>query len=253
MNHRDHSRYTLLLKLVLVGIVVCAGFGCEDLLPEKFKQKEFTPASVDNKAAAFLSRNVTDSTGKIISSASHIVVAKTLINTVGSPWRDSLIANAYTENRVIKAKYDDILDSLQGQRLIRDSLMTIDYPDSQKISYASLSVSAAESKDIYIYEGMQFNQDTTAQHQYNQNNLNEYITIQLVRNDTSVVSSTEDMPSEAISGSAQLVPVPGYDLVVPCIRARYKLHLSEGTYLVRFIVSSPNTVKLFKAVILSIQ
>lgn len=258
MNHKitESMRYRMLL---IAGLLAYIAAGCSDLVPSKYKQQHYTAESTDLKAAQLLSRNVVDSVGRIIPSASYLVDARALASVVNASLQDSLEAiglrigdQVAAEDEVVPLVFSSVVDSLSDLLLIRDSLMTVRYPSGERISYALLNVSAADAKNIYLYESLQYNQDTTTQHLYNQNNLNEYVTIQILRSDGSKVSSSEEMSGTVITSSSQLVPMPGVEFVMPTIRARYTLHLDEGTYLVRFVISSPATMNLFKVLILSI-
>lgn len=256
--HHNESKYMKAFTLVIICTALSFIVGCNSLVPDKYKQKQLSAEIMDANAGKVLSTNVTDSLGRIIPGASHHISSRTLASLVDSVLQDTLtqfalISDQVTaENHVIPKVFSSISDSLAAQGMIRDSLMTVMYPTGQKISYALFTVSATDGKDIYIYEALQFNQDTTSQHTYNQNNHNEYVAIELLRNDASTVASTQDMAQEVVSASSQVIPLPGTDEVLPTIRARYKLHVDPGTYLVRFTVSSPATMRLFKVLILSI-
>ncbi len=257
MNHKlkESTRYGM---LTVLAAFVCFAAGCSDLVPSKYKQQHYTAESTDSKAAELLSRNVVDSVGRIIPSASYLVNSRTLASVVDAVLQDSLEAiglrigdQVAAEDEIVPLVFNSVRDSLSNVSLIRDSLMTIRYPSGERVSYALLKVSPSDAKDIYVYESLQYNQDTTAQHVYNQNNLNEYVTIQLLKSDGSNVNSSQEMSGTAVTSSSELVPMPGVEFVMPTIRARYTLHLEEGTYLVRFVISSPATMNLFKVLILS--
>ncbi len=258
MNHKitESMRYLLLL---ILGIFVYFAAGCSDLVPSKYKQQHYTAESTDLNASDLLSRNVVDSVGRIIPSASYLVNTRTLASVVDTVLQDSLEAiglrigdQVAAEDEVLPLVFNTVVDSLSDLPLMRDSLMTIRYASGERVSYALLNVSGSDGKVIYMYESLQYNQDTTSQHLYNQNNLNEYVAIQVLRSDGSKVNSSQEMAGSVVTSSSDLVPMPGVELVMPTIRARYTLHLGEGEYLVRFIVSSPETMNLFKVLILSI-
>jgi hypothetical protein len=192
-----------LFKLLLVGTLLFAGFGCDSVLPDEFKSKDYTIAPLDSRASALLM----DSTKKVIQSKSLASFA------------DSATRATHTENQIILSKFNTMLDSLQ--QLVQDTLMWVKYPANQNVTYALLTISPGQSKNIYIYTSLF----------YYSGNINEYITVQLVKSDTTVVVPTDDMPAETITGS------------FGTIRGRYKVQLDqEGVYLVRFTLSSPSAI-----------
>jgi hypothetical protein len=140
-----------------------------------------------------------------------------------------------TENQVYKLKFNEIKDSLQ-HTLTQDSLILIN-PGDQKITYARWDVSGG---NYYLYTSLR----------YIESNINEYVSIELIKSDTTAVSYSSAMPGETVSGSVQTILVAQNNRIVPIIRARYQYHLNNGTYLVRFITSNP-TIGQFKVVLLS--
>lgn len=226
-----------LLKLFLISTLLVGAVGCDSLLPSEFKEKQYTAPDIDTRACNRLSRNLIDSTGQVIDPAAcYLVNSRALASLV-----DSTTRATSTDNQIILSKFSALVDSLKPP-LVRDTLTLIQYPADQRVTYAVLNVSSGESKDVYIYTSLH----------YNQNNIGENVAVQLVRSDTAVVSYSDDMRAEIVSGCTQLVSVAGTARIVPTIRARYRIHLEEGVYLVRFIISRPEVVGSFKIMILSI-
>jgi hypothetical protein len=225
------------LKLFLISSLLAGAVGCDNLLPSEFRQKEYTAPDVDIRVCNQLSRNLLDSTGQVIDpSACYLVNSRALASLV-----DSTTRATSTDNQIILSKFNELVDGLKPP-LERDTLILVQYPADQRVTYAVLNVSSGQSKDIYIYTSLH----------YNQNNLAENVAVQLVRNDTSQVSYSDDMRAEIATGCTQLVTVAGTPRIVPTIRSRYRIHLEEGIYLVRFVVSRPEVVGSFKIIIVSI-
>jgi hypothetical protein len=223
-------------RLFLASTLLISAVGCDSLLPSEFKEKEYTAPDIDVRACNQLSRNLVDSAGQVIDpAASYVVESRALASLVDSATRASL-----TDNQIIFSRFNALVTSLEPA-LLRDTLTLVQYPADQSVTYATLRVSSGQSKDVCIYTSLHFNQ----------NNIGEYVAIQIVRNDTSLVSSSDDMPAEVATGCTQRVSVAGGEQLVPTIRARYRIHLEEGVYLVRFIISSPEAVGSFKMIIVS--
>lgn len=237
MYKESHIKYSC-LKLLLVCFVSFTALSCDSLLPDDFdKDKKYNVQEIDDSACSLLSKVITDSTGEIQSSV-YIISSKTISSIVDSATQAALAEGSITENQVISSDYDALADSLENYNpFIRDSLMLIEYPVSQEVAYAVFNVSAVESKDIYIYTSLQFKQ----------NNINENVSVRLIKRDTLTVSYSDDMDTETISACSQSVGTK----VVPTIKARYKLRVDEGTYLVKFKISNPASVGAFKIIILS--
>ncbi|MGD0339158.1 MAG: hypothetical protein ABSB78_10240 [Bacteroidota bacterium] len=229
MYRQCQKKYASFLKLFLVGIVVMIGIGCDSILPEKFKNKEYTIADIDSRACIILS----DTTGKSI----QTMTLQGFVDT--ATWR-RFTQDSLTENQVLYPKFSVLVDSLP--QLVRDSLMVVGYPKGENTTYSVLRVLPGESKDIYIYTSLFYNAD----------NVNEYISIRLMKSDTIDVNYSNDMVGETISGSTQTILVQSEERIVPTIRSRNKIHVEEGVYLVRFGMSNPVTINKFKILILSL-
>jgi hypothetical protein len=244
MNYKyQNNSKVILLKLFLVSLLVLGFFGCDNVLSEKFKDKEYTIAAIDNVAANWLAKDtLNDSDGITIrykSRCGDSLKVRTLKSLVDTTTWGNYDRGSLTENQVYYQKFNEIADSLQPQTLIRDTLIIIN-PDDQKVTYARLDISGGQGKDIYLYTSLR----------YNSSNVSEYVSIELIKNDTASVSYSTVMSGETVSGSTQIISISQSKRIVPIIGARYQYHLEDGIYLVRFTTSNP-TVGLFKITILS--
>ena len=238
--YRKYQNIISFLSLFLFSTLLLGGFGCDALLPDKFEEEKYNSPAIDAQASSILSQ---DTTGNIIS-------ARRMLDIVDSITRERLLADSITEDQVIIAQYDALIDSLNNVPLIRDSLQFVQFLNRDltqdtigSVAYALLNVSAGQSKDFYLYTSLI----------YTQSNINEYISVRLIKRDASAVTFSEDMIMETISSSSQLVPVAGGTLLVPTIKARYRIHADEGVYLVRFTKSNVLAFGRFaKILILSI-
>jgi hypothetical protein len=233
----------ILLKLSLIGILVTGIFGCENILSDKFKDKEFTIAAIDQTAGNWLAKDtLNDSRGITIGykgGRGDSIKTRTLQSLVDTTIWGNYSRGSLTENQVYYQKFNDIADSLQSLVLLRDTLMIIN-PVAQKVTYARLNVTGGNGKNIYLYTSLR----------YTATNVNEYVSVDLIRSDTTSVSYSTEMPAEAVSGCTQIISVSQSNKVIPIIRARYEYHLEDGVYLVRLTASDP-TAGIYKITILS--
>ena len=145
---------------------------------------------------------------------------RTLTRLVDSTTR----ANS-TDNQIINSQFNLVIDSLKP--LSYDTLLFLRYPDSQKISYAKIS--SDRTKDIYVYVSLF----------YNETNVSQYVDMEFVKSDTTLAASFVDMKEETASAGTDPTLYARSKVVVPIIRLRYRVTLSAGDYVVRFIVSDP--------------
>jgi len=210
-----------ILLLLLSSAAGVIGVGCDSVLPAEFKSKEYAISPVDARAVALL----TDSTQKVIQSRS--LSSLTFVDTT------SLATQS--ENQVVLANYATMIDSLQT--LVSDTLLWVKYMPNRTINYALLKILPGQPKNLNIYTSLFYYSDGAT------NNFNEYVTVSIVRSDTSVIRLADDMAGETISGSTGTVTVAGSNRIVPIIKGRFKVQLDqEGTYLVRFTLSSASAI-----------
>ena len=225
MSQQCRKKHTSFLQYLLIVVVVVIGAGCDSILPEDFKEKDYGIAEIDGRACTSFSDTIgTGIVSRSLASFKSMVDSATLANS--------------TENQIILAKFSELADSLPP--LVRDALMIVE-PTNQKNSYAVLRVLPGESKDLYIYTSLFFTAD----------NINEYVTIRLLKSDTTEVGFSNDMAGEVVSGGTQTVVVQSEERIVPTIRSRDKVHVEEGVYLVRLSLSTPATIGKYKIIILS--
>ena len=138
---------------------------------------------------------------------------------------DSTTRANSTDNQIINSQFNLVIDSLKP--LSYDSLLFLHYPDSQKISYAKIS--SDRTKDIYVYVSLF----------YNETNVSQYVDMEFIKSDTTLAASFVDMKEETASSATDPAIYARSQMVVPIIRLRYRVTLSAGDYVVRFIVSDP--------------
>jgi hypothetical protein len=221
----QHRQFKLVSTGLCIAVVAAfVGLRCDSVLPDKYQEKRFDIAAIDDQACGLLSRG-NDST--------LVVQSRRLVDLV-----DSAAAATSSDNQIIATRFAAVTDSLP--QLVRDSLTLVRYPDGAQVSYARFTVTTGQPGGIYLYVSLR----------YNEQNIGERVSVGFVRSDTSEVDLSGDMPWEAVSGCTQVVP--GTLTVMPTILARLDLQLDPGTYVVRFVVSSASTVGPFKVAILSL-
>jgi hypothetical protein len=256
MYHKNQYINVSFIKILLVCTsLLWLGIGCDDLLPPEFKAKDFNPSNLDIEASNLFTRDtINDSqgvtTGYRRASTRYIVNSQAL---AGLNFVDSTTRADSTDNQIILSKFNILADSLDP--VVIDSLLYVTYPANlmtypinQRATYAVLKILPGQSKDIYIYTSLY----------YYSGNSNDYVNIELVKRDTSLVSSSSRTKFANTYFSTITVLVNQTEKVLPTIRERFKLHLEEGVYLVRFNLSNPATISYpsipneFKVIILSI-
>jgi hypothetical protein len=217
-----------------------AGIGCDSLLPDEFKAKNFNPADVDTLAGNLLTRDtINNAQGNTISYQYYpITTTRFRILPVTWAYANSNVLTSFatpsdtTDNQIIHSKFNTLVDSLVS--LPSDSLILVKYPANQGISYAVLKVSSSEN--IHIYTSLQYYWMAAA------SNVNEYVTVDLIKSDTTLVSASRVISPEDANCSLENILNNGVSTTLRVINARYTVHLDQGVYLVRFTLSNPVTI-----------
>ncbi|RPI05654.1 MAG: hypothetical protein EHM64_05785 [Ignavibacteriae bacterium] len=255
---------------LLLGVLLCAFVGCDSLTPTDFKSQNYTPDDIDLKAGTMLLRDTVndlqgntyayqygalDSSGvpSTTIAASYRVLPVTW-GSVNARTLSSYRTTAdTTDTQIILSQFDVITTTLPT--INKDSLILVNYPVGQTVSYAVLK--SAQAQDVYIYSGLQ----------YYAGNANEYVTIDVLKRDNSSVASSTQLPAKSVYGAIEKIQVQSATRILPAINARYAVHLDQGgVYLVRFTLSNvsisnpqtrptvpavPSVSNQFKVVILS--
>jgi hypothetical protein len=203
------------------------------MLPDEYKAKNFNAADVDASAGKLLTRDtINDTQGNTIS-YQYYPITTTRFITLPVTWAyahsDTLTGNTTTDNQMIYSNFNSVTNTLYP--LPTDSLILVTYPANKSISYAVLQ--AGSAKDIHIYTSFQYYWTSSA------SNINEYITIDIIKSDTTLVSSSTVIPSEVAYCSSENILVNGASKTIPVINARYTAHVDQGVYLIRFTLSNP--------------
>jgi hypothetical protein len=273
MYPTNKNAYVFFLGIILLGTVLFACMGCDSILPTDFKSQTYAAADIDIKAGTLLLRDTVndlqgftysyqygslDSSG--LPSATIPVTYRVLPVSWGylnSRTLASLGLGAVTDttdSQIILSKFDAIADSLSP--LTKDGLILVKYPTGSTVSYAVLK--STQAQDVYIYTGLQ----------YYSGNINEYVTVDLIKRDNSVLGSSTQLAPESVYSSVEKIQIQSSTRILPAINARYAVHLDQGgVYLVRFTLSNssvgnplarpsltppvPSIANQFKVVILS--
>jgi hypothetical protein len=203
----------ILLTFLSLGIIFLSA-GCDSILPDEYKEKEITDVpAIDQRALSML-----------VDSSHYSYNLRALSTVVDSATR----AN-YTDNQILFAHYSTVADSLI--RLKRDTLMTVFFPPQQSMVYAVINIPAGETRDTYLYAKGGMN-----------------VGLEFVKRDTSLVGYSGALPLGTIASGLKA----GSGGVEYLLAQRCVVNLSEGTYFVRFMMSSPMvTTETIKVVVLS--
>jgi len=244
MFHNYQNKRSYILWVFLASALSVAYLGCDKLVPAKFKAQNYNASNVDQRAGALMTADtINDAQGNTIyyqyipgpPVVNPIPVSWTLIHawTLNS-FNDS---SSLTDNQVINTKFSMLTDSLPS--LIADTLILVRYPgdtakaanDTVSVCYAMLQ--AAQTEDIYLYTSLEYYAGTAS-------NVADYVSVDLLREDTSLVSSSTSISSASTYASTEtLLGSSNAQEVVPVLAARYAFHLDAGTYIVRFTLSNP--------------
>jgi hypothetical protein len=225
MYYKCRKKYDVLLGLGVLSLILLLVISCDSILPEKFTEKEYDASATDDRACFWFA-----------DSFSLTITTTILHSLMDTNWVDS------SENEIIFWNYDYLIDTLQTKTLRRDTLITINNPNDadQKVSYAVLGVAEGESRDVSLYTSLE----------YTESNINDYIKVEVVKRDTTLLNASTEMAGETTSCCTDTLLIAERIRIVPVIRARYQFHLDEDVYLVRFIVSRPEIVGTFKITVL---
>jgi len=241
-NYRNKPFYALWLFLACA--VSIAYLGCDKLVPTKFKAQNYNAPSVDQRAGILMTADtINDAQGNTTyyqyvpgPPVTHDSVRWTLVfaRTLGS---FSTSSNA-TDNQIINTMFTTLTDSLPS--LASDTLIMVRYPgdtakaanDTISVCYATLKTSQPE--DIYLYTSLEYYYVNAV------SNVADYVSVDFIKEDTSLVSSSTAIPSASTYASTEtILGASNNQEVVPVLAARFAFHLDAGAYMVRFTLSNP--------------
>ncbi len=225
------------LALVFTLILVCAG--CDSIIPDEFKPATSAPSEIDVIASEMLARPIIDSTsGRPNSTLCYVVNSRPMNGLV-----DSAAQAAYgTDNQIIHALFDVIADSLSHTPIVQDTITGVRLADTvNNVVYALYNDSTGQPKDLDVYVSLMFtNRNVTNR---------DYVGIQFISRDTVIAAYSDGLPLETLAAGSQVIYTDGGVRIVPTIRARYRIHLVDGVYIVRFTMSSAASVRSFKLLV----
>ncbi|MGD0591662.1 MAG: hypothetical protein ABSA44_12835 [Bacteroidota bacterium] len=221
------------------------------MLPTDFKAKNFTPSDIDLKAGNLLTSDTLndvqgftasyqyvplDGSGQPISLSNSTPPTPVSFRSLPVTWSivHSQSLGDTIDNQIILSGFDSLAAVLP--ELHQDSLIAVNY--SGKVSYAVLK--SAQAKDIYFYTSLLYYYNATNA----TSNINDYVSIDLVKRDTSVVSPSSTISTESAYNSSERILSGNNKIeIVPVISARYTIHLDQGSvYLVRFTLTNPSQI-----------
>lgn len=250
MFHNYHNTRSYVVGFFLASVLSLAWLGCDKLLPAKFKAQNYNAADVDLRAGTLMAKDtINDGQGNTIY-YQYIPGPPVTHYTVKWDFIRARILNSFsdsadtTDNQIIHAKFSMLTDSLSS--IPADTLVLVRYPgdtvksivtqtylgDTISVCYAVLK--CAQPEDIYLYTGLEYYYASGV------TNVADYVSVDLLKQDTSLVSSSTVVPSASTYASTETILVASNATeVVPVLAARYAFHLDSGAYIVRFTLSNP--------------
>lgn len=250
MFHNYQNTRSYIVGLFLASTLSLACLGCDKLLPAKFKAQNYNAADVDLRAGNLMTKDtINDANGNTIY-YQYIPGPPVTHNRVAWSFIHARILNSFsdssstTDNQIIHSKFNMLTDSLPS--LAADTLVLVRYPgdtvkniitqtypgDTISVCYAVLK--CAQPEDIYLYTGLEYYYASGV------SNVADYVSVDLLKQDTSLVSSSTVIPSASTYASTETILVASNATeVVPVLAARYAFHLDSGAYIVRFTLSNP--------------
>ncbi len=245
MLHNHWSTPSYVAGLLLASVLSLAFLGCDKLVPAKFKAENYSAADIDLKAGSLMTKDtINDAQGNTV--YYQYIPGPPVVSPRPVGWcliparilKSFADLNATTDNQIIHSKFNILTDSLAP--LLADTLMLVRYPgdtarpanDTVSVCYASFK--CAQAEDIYLYTGLEYYSASGV------SNAADYVSVDLLKEDTSLVSSSTAVPSGSTYASTETILVASSATqVVPVLASRYTFHLDAGTYIVRFTLSSP--------------
>lgn len=224
-HFRNPALHALLLIPLLLGLA-----GCDKMLPSDYNEETTTITEMDSKACAMIGAD-TDSVAFLP------VVPSLLSDLAGAGARE-------TDPAVVKQIFATRLAEIA--RLERDTLMLVTPPAGLDSTNADTSfavlVNGSDAASMTLYVSWAFTEA----------NVDDYVEVTLIGEDGSFPARFDTFPIEAVSGCIEDLEFEdtGHRYVLPRLRTRCRYDGTGGTYLVRFIVSSPVDLRSFKVVIL---
>ncbi len=249
MFHNYQNTRSYVVGLFLASTLSLACLGCDKLLPAKFKAQNFNAADVDLRAGTLMTKDtINDAQGNTIfyqyipgPPVTHYTVKWDFIGArILKSFSDSTDT---TDSQIIHSKFSMLTDSLPS--LASDMLVLVRYPgdtvknssgaypgDTISVCYAVLR--CAQPEDIYLYTGLEYYYASGV------SNVADYVSVDLLKADTSLVTSSTAVPATSTYASTETILVASNATeVVPALAARYAFHLDSGAYIVRFTLSNP--------------
>ena len=221
MTTKSTRRILSWLSLALIFLLL----GCEDFLPEKYKEElKYTVAEMDEIACGYLScdlevRDTIDVNGTPVAMPRYKELTAIQLN------------NFVAQGMITagdSAIIDGIFDSLTTvtDTLIPDTTLVVNFPKNSTTCYLLYNLPTAGT--VYFYSSLIFDA----------NNLHTYINADvLTRKAVSLPQKgSPQMDLETIAGCCEYVQLTesATEMVLPKIRGRQIFDLQPGLYLVRF-------------------
>jgi hypothetical protein len=248
MYRHYKKSYVPYIFLFLVSALFFACIGCDSLLPTDFKAKNFTPSDIDARAGHLLTSDTLNDPQGFTVSYQYVAVdsfgaaigLNTPKSTVGYrslpvTWSIVLLDTNIINNTIIHSSFDSL--TTVYPTLHEDSLIVVTYPKNMSVCYAVLK--SDQAKDMYLYTSLlyyYYNRDGSS-------NFSDYVTVELVKRDTTVISPSPMISVESEYGMTEKIQTQTNIQAVPVINACYPIHLDQGSvYLVRFTLSNPKEI-----------
>jgi len=207
---------------------------CEKQLPQELQEKSNYPISdFDGMACHFLSQDTTKTDTVIVGMDTSYVINRFYIPvTANHP--EGTIENNWTNasDSLIQALYDNV---------ITDTTLLLKNPTESDTVYVYYEEKSGSTNETVFFTSWDLTEE----------NSDAYIEILIFdKNGEKTQELSNSMDLETIAGCTQTVEVGGQEVVFPKIRIRKSYELPGGKYLIRFYISEPATVGMFRLVVL---
>jgi len=219
------TKLTLRVLSWLSMVLIFWLLGCEDFLPEKYKEElEYTVDEMDEIACGYLScdlevRDTVYVNGSPVVKARYKELTAIQLNDFVA---QGMVADS--DSVIIEGIFDSL--ATVTDTLISDTTLVVNFPKNSTTCYLLYNLLTAGT--VYFYSSLIFDA----------NNLHTYINADVLTNKAVSLSqkSSPQMDLETIAGCCEYVQLTesATEMVLPKIRGRQIFDLQPGLYLVRF-------------------
>lgn len=248
-------RKIISINITLIVMIATSVFfvthACKSILPDEFDEKTFELSEFDQQACELLSQALYDSNGAVIADFVNVNLSsfKNLV--------DSATLAQNTHNQIIMDNFDQLLTNLepieiQELLILKRDLSVLPKDDVADTCYSKLNITSGNNGNLVFYTSWNFGEYDSSKG-FTEKNHQDFISFDIIKNDTSYIAMESGRPLESISECVQEFQLStGGTEITSVIKGRHIYNLDAGDYIVRSIISSID-IDAFKLLIMAAE